>query len=105
MGISDCLRDNKSGVLIDVTVVPGSKVECLEYDDWGKRLRVKINAPPSKGKANKRLLSFFSDFFGSPNVNCKIASGTLSRDKTIEIAGIGKEKALNLLKNKVKTKR
>ncbi len=75
-----CIRiDNRGGVLIDISVIPNSKKTGFDYDEWSKRLKIRISEPASKGKANKSILKTFSKLFG----NCKIISGRLSGKKTI----------------------
>ncbi len=73
------VKQSKSGILIDIEVVPGSKKEFLEYDEWTNRIKVKVKEPAVKGKANSGVVRTFSELFG----NCEIVSGDLSRKKTV----------------------
>lgn len=48
-------------------------------------LKVKLTAPPVDGKANDALIKLLADYFDKPKNKIKIASGTTSKNKTIEI--------------------
>jgi uncharacterized protein (TIGR00251 family) len=81
--VLECVRQGKDGVYVDIRVVPGSKREGVDYDAFGKRLRLKIKAPAVDGKANKWVLDYFSGVFGA----CEMASGQASRKKVIFLGG------------------
>jgi uncharacterized protein (TIGR00251 family) len=90
------LRQSKSGILIDLEVVPNSKKELMEYDEWTNR--IKIKEPAVKGKANAGIIKKFSGLFGS----CKIVSGSLSRKKTVLILGSNIESVNGILSSELK---
>jgi len=46
---------------------------------------VHVDAPPIKGKANKRLIEILAKYFGVPKSRIKIIHGHNSREKLIEI--------------------
>lgn len=50
-------------------------------------LKVKIAAPPEKGKANEALVAFLAGHYGVPRAAIKIVSGHGTPRKRIEIAG------------------
>lgn len=64
----------KDPVYLCIKVIPGSSknefVELLESEE--PTLKVRIAAPPEKGKANKEIGSFFKKSFGR---RCEIVSG------------------------------
>jgi uncharacterized protein (TIGR00251 family) len=60
-------------------------------------LRVKIAAPPLKGRANKELLSFLCQLLAVRSDRVSISKGYTARNKTIAIDGMSKESALGLL--------
>ena len=93
-----CVRQGKDGVYIDIHVVPGSKKECVDYDPFSKRLRLKIRAPAVDGKANKGVLDYFSGLFGI----CEMVNGPVSRKKTVFIGGRTYSEVLGLLEEKVR---
>jgi len=55
----------------------------------GDALKIKINAPPVKGKANKALIDFLAKEFGMKKSEIEIMSGHTNRVKTIKIVGEG----------------
>ena len=68
---------------INVRVIPRAKKERVEQ--FGKGLKVYVNAPASEGKANKRLGKLMSTHFKVRKSSFKIIKGEKSRDKVVEI--------------------
>lgn len=60
-------------------------------------LRVKISAPPVKGKANRELLAFFSQLLGISQGAITITKGYTSRNKTVAVDGLSQEELLKRL--------
>ncbi|MCK5577731.1 MAG: DUF167 domain-containing protein [Dehalococcoidales bacterium] len=60
-------------------------------------LRIRIAAPPLKGKANRELEAFLSQRLGLGRGEVTIIRGHTSRDKTLTVYGLSQEKALKLL--------
>jgi len=60
-------------------------------------LRVKLSAPPVKGKANRELLAFLSQLLGISKDRIGIIKGQTTRNKIIAIDGMTKEAAIKLL--------
>lgn len=48
-------------------------------------LKIRLNAPPEKGKANKELCTCLAETFNVPKRNVSITSGQTSRTKLIKI--------------------
>ena len=70
MGFEEAVRESGSSVLIDIEVTPGSKVLQVPsgYNEWRKRIEVKLSQNAQKGKANEQLIgeiSLFSGFRGA----------------------------------------
>ena len=53
--------------------------------DEGDILKVRVDAPPVEGKANKRLIEILSEYYNKPRSSFKIISGLKSKHKIIEI--------------------
>ncbi len=69
-----------------IYVQPKAKRNGIDgIDEWRKRLKVKIKAPPVEGKANKEVVKFFSKLFGREVV---IIRGETSREKDLLIKGL-----------------
>ena len=48
-------------------------------------LKVKVTAPPEKGKANAAVCELLAEAFGVPKRNVQLVSGETSRTKTVAI--------------------
>ena len=69
---------------ITVKVIPNAKqAEVLEESE--NNFRVKVDAPPKEGKANKRLIEILAQYFGVSKSKVKIVKGQKSRQKIVEI--------------------
>lgn len=51
----------------------------------GGALRVRVNAPPVEGKANKRLLRLLANEFGVARSRVRLVHGVRSRRKSVRI--------------------
>ncbi len=72
---------------ITVQIQPNAKQnEVLVFEEGV--LRVKIAAPPVKGKANKELVDFLSQLLGISKSNINIDKGLTSRRKVIAVEGL-----------------
>jgi len=67
-----------------VHVQPGAKSTQLS-GLHGDRLKIRLNAPPVDGKANRRLIAFISEIFRVPKSSVSIDKGESSRHKTLLI--------------------
>ena len=74
-------------VALTVKVVPGSRQTRIA-GRYGDMLKVKISAPPERGKANKELLRLLAKRLKiSPN-DIKIQSGQTNSVKTLLLKGV-----------------
>jgi uncharacterized protein len=88
-------------VKINVKVQPNAhKDEIAGFSNgiW----RVKIAAPPDKGKANKELILFFSDLLGVKKDDLSLLKGLTSHNKIIGILGMTAEAVVTRLKTAAK---
>jgi uncharacterized protein (TIGR00251 family) len=60
-------------------------------------LRIKISAPPVKGKANKELIDYLSHLLGISKDRLYILKGSTSKNKLISIDGLSKVSVLEKL--------
>ncbi|NNE65197.1 MAG: YggU family protein [Pyrinomonadaceae bacterium] len=81
-----------SGVKLLVKVIPRSSRSLISGLHDG-RLRVKLNAPPVDGAANKELVKLVSKTLDVRKSSISISSGKSSRRKTLEIMDITLEEA------------
>ncbi len=71
-----------------VKVIPRSaKSEIVGVLDDGT-LKVKIAAPPERGKANEALIALLADKYGVPRTEVKILSGHGTARKLVRIASL-----------------
>jgi len=69
---------------IAVKVIPNAKqADVLEESE--NNFRVKVDAPPKEGKANKRLIEILAQYFDVAKSKVKIVKGEKSRQKIVEI--------------------
>lgn len=69
---------------INVTVTPNSNIsEVIKLDESNYKIRV--DAPPSGGEANKRLVEILSEYFNVPKSSIKILKGFKNRNKIVSI--------------------
>jgi len=59
--------------------------------------RVKISAPPVKGKANKELIAFLSQLLGVSQSTLTILKGHTTRNKVVAIDGLSQEEVTKRL--------
>jgi uncharacterized protein len=74
--------DHPDGLLIDVRVQPKSSKNAV-VGIHGDALKIKLNAPPVEGKANKALIRLVAKLLGCPKSAVEIVSGQASRNKRL----------------------
>jgi len=60
-------------------------------------LRIRISAPPVRGKANKELISFLGRLLNTSKDNISITKGHTDRNKLVVIDGFSQDSILKLL--------
>jgi len=60
-------------------------------------LRVKVSAPPIKGKANRELITFLSRLLGVGKGSVSIIKGHTTRNKVVAVDGLSREEVLKRL--------
>lgn len=75
---------------LEVKIVPGSSR--TEIVGWlGESLKIKVAAPPEKGKANLAVIRVLSKFLGLNESAFTITSGAAAQRKMIEINGFSQQ--------------
>lgn len=73
-----------SSCRIRIRAVPNAKkTEITEM--FGDAVKVRIQAVPEDGRANKELIMYFAKILDLPKKNVSLVSGESSRDKVLEI--------------------
>jgi uncharacterized protein len=73
-------------MLLMVKVIPNAHKTALDSFQDGV-LKVRVQAPPDKGKANEALIAFLARTFKIAKNRIRILSGHSSRLKKVEISG------------------
>jgi len=81
------IASRTDGVVLNIRVVPrASKTGVAGI--MGDAIRIRLQAPPVEGKANKALIRFLSELLDIPKGSITILSGDLARNKRVAIAGV-----------------
>jgi len=94
------IENIEGGVIFSAKIVPGSSKTCIS-GLLGGMLKIKISAPPEKGKANRCLLEFLAKQLSVKKNAVSIISGQTNPIKQIQALGISADtllKKLNLNK-------
>jgi len=75
------------GARFKVRAAPGSKVERI-VGVHGDALKVAVQAPPERGRANERLLEVLAAALALPVRSLTLVCGDTARDKVVEVAGL-----------------
>jgi uncharacterized protein (TIGR00251 family) len=83
---ADIIRKKGEATAISLFVVTGvKKHEISGVDRWRKRLVVRVKEKPIEGRANKEIITLFSELFNVPSMTIRIANGEVSTKKTLLI--------------------
>ncbi len=91
------LHPAPGGVDIHVKVVPGASRDTIA-GPLGDTLKLRVSAPPEKGKANKAVCKLLADALGIHTRDVEVVSGHTASRKTIRATGITLETARSRLK-------
>jgi uncharacterized protein len=72
---------------LTVKVVPGSSQNII-VGLLGDVLKIRVQAPPEKGKANAAVLKLVSEFLGVAEKRLSIQTGHASPAKVVEVKGL-----------------
>ena len=82
--VAEFFHPTCQGYLVKFHVVPGAKKTAIA-GLHGDRLKVKVAAPPEKGRANEELLEFLARALKVPRQAVHLTSGAASRAKVIAV--------------------
>jgi len=78
------LRGQNSPFYLSVRILPGAqRTEIVTLMDDGETWKIRVSAPPEKGKANAELKKLFRKTFG---LNAEVISGKTDRTKLLKIS-------------------
>ena len=81
------IRESADGLLLDIKAVPGARQDQI-VGPLGRRLKVRVSAPPEDGKANKAICSLIAEAAGVKPSRVEVVSGHASPIKTLRIIGV-----------------
>jgi uncharacterized protein (TIGR00251 family) len=87
---SDAIREVEGGVVFTVKIVPGSSRTGVSGLLDGM-VKIKVSAPPEKGKANQCLVEFLAMQVGVKKNAVSIISGETNPVKDVQILGVAAE--------------
>ena len=90
------IKPHPDGSVLTIQVIPNANQAEIAGVEGGS-LRVRINAVPEKGKANKKLIEFLSKAFKIPKSRIHVLRGDTSRTKHILFQGVTVEQLRQLL--------
>lgn len=90
------IREINGGMIFAAKIVPGSSqtIVCGLLDGM---VKIKVSAPPEKGKANRCLLDFLAKQLGVKKKAVSIISGQSSPVKQVQVLGVSAETLLKKL--------
>lgn len=91
------IQESNEGVVFTAKIVPGSSGSTRICGLLDGILKVKVAAPPEKGKANQCLLKFLAKELDVKKNAISILSGKTNPVKQVLVAGINADKLLKKL--------
>ena len=70
-------------------VVPGASQNPGIVGRYGTAWKIRVAARPERGAANRAVLELLASTLGVPYTAVRLVSGQASRDKMVEVAGLG----------------
>ncbi len=82
---------------LNVRVQPRASRNSVEIGTDGT-VRVRVTAPPDRGKANEAVVKLLSKNLGIPKSSVRIMRGHTSRSKLVQIEGMNLDSAIKRIK-------
>lgn len=89
---------NASACLLRLKVVPGSRHDQI-VGSYADRLKIKVAAPPEKGKANDAVCELLASRLGVASRCVSIVAGHTNPKKTAKVEGLSVQEVAVLLAN------
>ena len=80
-------KETSEGVILSVKAQPGARKDEIA-GEWANSLKVRVTAPPEKGRANEAIVRLLAEKLGLKKSAIRVISGETSRDKRVLIQGI-----------------
>lgn len=92
------MRETPQGTILPVKVTPNARTDQLTSFD-GTSLKVKVSAPPDKGRANIAVVKLLSKTLDIPQSKIVLIRGATSRLKEFLLENENLTQTLNFLNN------
>ncbi len=86
------IEEKDGSLTFPIRVVPRAKKNEIAGVEGGS-LKVRLTAPPAKGKANEALVEFLAQALGVRKGQVEIVRGQRARNKTIRVKGLSEKEA------------
>ncbi len=93
------VSEGKGGCIFRVRVLPRSRRDEVT-GLHGDALKIRLTAPPVRGKANRALREFLADKLGVSTSDVEILTGHTSRQKRVRVMGVSADAVYALLSAK-----
>ena len=90
------ITEGKGGCTFRVRVLPRSRRDEV-VGRHGDALKIRLTAPPVRGKANRALQEFLADQLGVSPSDVEILTGHTSRQKRVRVMGVSADAVRALL--------
>ncbi len=90
------IQEDSDGIVLVAKIVPGSSKTAL-VGTLDQMVKIKVAAPPEKGKANQCLIAFLARQLGIKKNAIQIVSGQTNPVKHVKIEGISARTCLEKL--------
>lgn len=88
--------NSDDGVALSIRVQRKAAADRIILEEDG-RVRVAVTAPPADGAANKAVCVVLAKHLGLAKSKVSVRSGLRSRDKVIQVNGLGEDEAMRRL--------
>lgn len=79
------LSDGKHGAALTIRVTPRARRTEIGEVMADGTLRIRVQQPPAKGRANQALIEFLADMLGVPKNRIEIVAGHRGLDKIVSV--------------------
>lgn len=86
-GSDELFDEGEDGIALRVHVQPGAG-ETKAMGRHGNALKIRVAAPPEKGRANEATVEYLADVLGLKKSEVEIVSGQTARQKKVSLKGI-----------------
>jgi uncharacterized protein (TIGR00251 family) len=93
------IENIEGGVVFTAKIVPGSSRTAV-CGLLGEMVKIKVAAPPEKGKANQCLIEFLAKQLGVKKNAISIISGQTNPIKQVQVLGVSSDNLIEKLKIK-----